>query len=79
MTILKDQQHLTLTYDGNTTTGNENYYSFHATTMDGVPYLLALVEGSDESHTGEWICQKAMTVCCNHHIHAILSYHSPVH
>jgi hypothetical protein len=61
--LLCAQTVLTCTFDGNTTAGNETYYSFHGTDQDRKVYYIEAVEASDVSHTGEWVTEQAIKVC----------------
>ena len=63
ISILRDVQNLTLTFDGNSTRKPHSIYTVHATTPKRVTYFLDGHEGSSERHTQEWVTNKLLKVC----------------
>ena len=62
MEILRKEENLTLTFDGNSTRKPQSVYTVHVTTKDRDSYFVDGYEGSDEHHTAVWIKDKVLKV-----------------
>lgn len=60
--LLKNDKHLTLTFDGTTSRRPQSFYTVHATTSNRQSFLLGAYEGSGQRHTSEWIVQRLLQV-----------------
>ncbi|KAJ3792212.1 ribonuclease H-like domain-containing protein, partial [Lentinula aff. detonsa] len=52
---LRQHHNLTFTFDGSDTLGRDSVYTGHVTTPDRTTYFLSFKEGTNESHTAEWV------------------------
>ncbi|THU97935.1 hypothetical protein K435DRAFT_796113 [Dendrothele bispora CBS 962.96] len=59
--LLRKEHYLTVSFDGGTKKG-ESHYTVHVSTSDRRVYLMEARHATDESHTGEWTKNLAMTV-----------------
>lgn len=62
MEILRKEENLTLTFDGNSTRKPQSVYTMHVTTKDRDSYFVDGYEGSDKHHTAVWIKDKVLKV-----------------
>lgn len=60
--LLKNDKHLTLTFDGTTSRRPQSFYTVHATTSTRQSFLLGAYEGSGQRHTKEWIVERLLQV-----------------
>ena len=60
--LLKNEDNLTLTFDGTTIRKQESFYSAHATTALRKSYFLDAHEGSGEHHNTDWIKTRLLKV-----------------
>lgn len=64
--LLRGEENLTITFDGNTTRKPQALWTTHATTpVTRQSYFLDAHEGSDERHTALWVKDKVLKVQCN--------------
>jgi hypothetical protein len=61
---LQNETHISFLYDGGSTRGGDSFYTVHATTQSRRVMLLEGWECMSESHTGEWIANMVLRVCC---------------
>lgn len=64
MEYLKQQDDLTMSYDGGTSRGKEAFWTVHVSTKADEVFLVDGQEATSESHTAEWI--KALAVKVSH-------------
>lgn len=60
--LLKNQENLTLTFDGTTIRVHDSFYTAHATTPSRHTYFLDGHQGSGERHDATWIMDKLLKV-----------------
>lgn len=59
---LKTEQNITVSCDGGTSRGRQAFWTLHMSTEDGKVYLMAVRQGTSESHTAVWIKTFVLTV-----------------
>jgi len=63
-TLLRNEEDLTISCDGGTSTGHEAYWSVHVSTPVRKVYFVELQEATSVSHMGEWIKELVLEVRC---------------
>ncbi len=61
-TLLRNEENLTASCDGGTSSGHEAYWSVHISTPARKVYFMELREATSVSHTGEWIKELMLEV-----------------
>lgn len=61
---LRSQENLTISCDGGTTRGREAFWTIHVSTPKRKVYLMECREATSDSHTGVWIKNLVLEVCC---------------